>query len=97
MTLANSMSGLIAAAKAIDVVGNNIANSQTIGFKSSIARFTSVSAVGNASGPTAKGGAAGVSADNIFQQFTQGGERSGGRRGGSFRLRAASHVLLVQG
>ena len=72
MTLANSMSGLIAAAKAIDVVGNNIANSQTVGFKSSIARFTSVSAVGNASGPTAKGGAAGVSADNIFQQFTQG-------------------------
>jgi flagellar hook protein FlgE len=72
MTLANSMSGLIAAAKAIDVVGNNIANSQTIGFKSSIARFTSVTAVGNASGPTAKGGAAGVSADNIFQQFTQG-------------------------
>lgn len=72
MTLANSMSGLIAAAKAIDVVGNNIANSQTIGFKSSIARFASVTPVGSAGGPSGRSGSAGVSADNVFQQFTQG-------------------------
>ncbi|MBP7422017.1 MAG: hypothetical protein KA806_01195, partial [Sulfuritalea sp.] len=38
MALSNSLSGLIAAGKALDVIGNNIANSQTIGFKSSIAR-----------------------------------------------------------
>ncbi|MFH1870176.1 MAG: flagellar hook protein FlgE [Pseudomonadota bacterium] len=72
MALANSLSGLIAAAKALDVVGNNIANSQTIGFKSSIARFTNVSAAGKSSGPSDTGSSAGVSADNIFQQFGQG-------------------------
>ncbi|MDP2822958.1 MAG: flagellar hook protein FlgE [Sulfuritalea sp.] len=72
MAFANSLSGLIAAAKALDVIGNNIANSQTIGFKSSIARFTNVAAAGKGSGPADSSSSAGVSADNIFQQLTQG-------------------------
>ena len=72
MAFANSLSGLIAAAKALDVIGNNIANSQTVGFKSSIARFTSISAAGKSSSAADTGSSAGVSADNIFQQLTQG-------------------------
>lgn len=72
MAFANSLSGLIAAGKALDVIGNNIANSQTIGFKSSIARFTNVAAAGNSGKANDTGSSAGVSADNIFQQFGQG-------------------------
>lgn len=72
MALSNSLSGLIAAGKALDVIGNNIANSQTIGFKSSIARFTNVAAAGKGSGPADSAGSAGVSADNVFQNFDQG-------------------------
>jgi flagellar hook protein FlgE len=72
MAFANSLSGLIAASKALDVIGNNIANSQTVGFKSSIARFTSISAAGKSGSAADTGSSAGVSADNIFQQLTQG-------------------------
>jgi flagellar hook protein FlgE len=72
MALSNSLSGLIAAGKAIDVIANNIANSNTIGFKSSIARFTNVAAAGKGSGPADSAASAGVSADNVFQSFDQG-------------------------
>jgi flagellar hook protein FlgE len=72
MAFANSLSGLIAASKALDVISNNIANSQTVGFKSSIARFTSISAAGKSGSAADTGSSAGVSADNIFQQLTQG-------------------------
>lgn len=72
MAFANSLSGLIAAGKALDVIGNNIANSQTIGFKSSVARFTNVAAAGKGSGPADSAASAGVSADNIAQNFEQG-------------------------
>ncbi|MBI5109125.1 MAG: flagellar hook protein FlgE [Rhodocyclales bacterium] len=72
MAFSNSLSGLIAAGKALDVIGNNIANSQTIGFKSSVARFTNVAAAGKGSGPADSAASAGVSADNVFQNFEQG-------------------------
>ncbi len=72
MAFSNSLSGLIAAAKALDVIGNNIANAQTIGFKSSMARFTNVAAAGKGSGPADSSSSAGVSADNVFQDFAQG-------------------------
>jgi flagellar hook protein FlgE len=39
MGFSQGLSGLSAAAKALDVVGNNIANSQTVGFKSGTAAF----------------------------------------------------------
>lgn len=39
MEFAQGVSGLNAAAQALDVIGNNIANAQTIGFKSSSASF----------------------------------------------------------
>jgi flagellar hook protein FlgE len=71
MTFALSLSGLDGASKAIDVIGNNIANSQTIGFKTSKPRFADVyaaSVAGAASGDLS----AGVSTAVINQQFTQG-------------------------
>ncbi|CAK8739667.1 hypothetical protein SODG_003207 [Sodalis praecaptivus] len=39
MGFAQGVSGLNAAAQALDVIGNNIANAQTVGFKSSSASF----------------------------------------------------------
>ncbi|MDP2823746.1 MAG: flagellar hook protein FlgE [Sulfuritalea sp.] len=70
MSFALSLSGLNGAARAIDVVGNNIANSQTVGFKTSKARFADVLPASAAGGPAAAGG--GVSTAIINQQFTQG-------------------------
>ena len=71
MAFANSLSGLIAAGKALDVIGHNIANANTVGFKSAVARFTNVSAAGKGGGAADSAGA-GVSADNVFQSFEQG-------------------------
>lgn len=72
MNLALSLSGLNGASKALDVISNNIANSQTIGFKSSKVRFADVYA---ASAFSTLNGApsAGTSAAVINQQFSQGG------------------------
>ena len=42
MSFSQGLSGLNAAAKALDVVGNNIANSQTIGFKSGSISFSDI-------------------------------------------------------
>lgn len=42
MSLATSLSGLTAASAAIDIIGNNISNLQTVGFKTSKARFVDV-------------------------------------------------------
>ena len=72
MSFASSVSGLTAASKAIDVIGNNIANSQTIGFKSSQARFADVLAAAASGEPSAGAASAGVSADIINQKFDQG-------------------------
>ncbi|MCX7166893.1 MAG: flagellar hook protein FlgE [Rhodocyclales bacterium] len=59
MPFSLSFSGLDSASRAIDVIGNNIANAQTIGFKTSKARFADSSS-------------GGASAAIINQQFTQG-------------------------
>lgn len=70
MAFAASLSGLTGAAKALDVIGNNIANSQTIGFKTSKTRFADVLAASVAGQPA--GASAGVSAALVDQNFTQG-------------------------
>lgn len=72
MSFAASLSGLIGASKAIDIIGNNIANSQTIGFKTSKARFADVLAAAPAGGLSSVLPSPGASADIINQQFTQG-------------------------
>ncbi|TAK54326.1 MAG: flagellar hook protein FlgE [Gammaproteobacteria bacterium] len=66
-----ALSGLNAATSDLNVTANNIANSNTTGFKSSRAEFADVFAAGSAGG----GGAAignGVRLSNVSQQFTQG-------------------------
>ncbi|MFP5404249.1 MAG: flagellar basal body protein, partial [Gammaproteobacteria bacterium] len=42
MSFQQGLSGLNAAAKNLDVIGNNVANSSTVGFKQSQAQFADV-------------------------------------------------------
>lgn len=77
MGFQHGLSGLNAASKNLDVIGHNIANSGTTGFKSSRADFAEMvaSAIGSASGTTS---GIGVSVGAISQQFTQGAINSTG-------------------
>ncbi|BBL22945.1 MULTISPECIES: flagellar hook protein FlgE [Comamonas] len=67
----HGLSGLNASSKNLDVIGHNIANSNTSGFKSSRAEFNEMvaSAMGAASGSNA---GIGVSVAAVSQQFSQG-------------------------
>ena len=71
MSFQQGLSGLNAAAKSLDVIGNNIANANTVGFKGSTTQFADVyaSALNGAGGITA---GIGVKTAAIAQQFTQG-------------------------
>lgn len=66
-----AISGLKAASGELDVIGNNIANSNTSGFKKSRAEFVDVFAVSSIGGATNTPGS-GVRLSSISQQFTQG-------------------------
>ena len=66
-----AISGLKAASGELDVIGNNIANSNTSGFKKSRAEFADVFAVTNVGGSGSTPGS-GVRLAAISQQFTQG-------------------------
>lgn len=72
MGFQHGLSGLNTAAANLDVIGNNIANSNTVGFKASRAQFTDVFA--NALGGGASGNQVGIGSKvaDIAQQFTQG-------------------------
>lgn len=71
MAFQQGLSGLSAASKALDVVGNNVANSSTVGFKSSSGHFADVYASSmSGSGATQVG--IGATLSSVFQQFTQG-------------------------
>lgn len=77
MGFQQGLSGLNAAAKDLDVIGNNVANANTVGFKGSQAQFADVYA--NAQGGST--GAAvgiGVKVAAIAQQFGQGNVTSTG-------------------
>jgi len=71
MGFQQGLSGLNASAKNLDVIGNNVANANTVGFKLSQAQFSDVYA-------SSMGGAAGASAGigtklaTVAQQFSQG-------------------------
>jgi len=71
MGFAASLSGLTGAATAIDIIGNNISNLQTVGFKTSKARFADVLAASLPGGPSADVASAGVSV-TIIRQSDQG-------------------------
>ncbi|MGX5108943.1 flagellar hook protein FlgE [Enterobacter cloacae] len=69
MGFSQGLSGLSAAAKALDVVGNNIANSQTVGFKAGSVSFADIFA--GSSG-------LGVQVAGVSQNFMDGGLMGGG-------------------
>ena len=71
MSFQQALSGLNAAARNLDVIGHNIANSGTTGFKSSRAEFAEAmaSAAGSASGQSV---GIGVNVAAVSQQFKQG-------------------------
>lgn len=69
-----SRSGLDGAQKAIDAIGHNIANSQTVGFKSSRVRFADVFARGAGLGGTNGGSnASGVMTPSVIQRLDDQG------------------------
>ena len=71
MGFQQGLSGLNAAAKNLDVIGNNVSNANTVGFKLSQAQFADVYANSLAgSGGTQVG--IGVRVAEVAQQFTQG-------------------------
>ncbi|MFG6487341.1 flagellar hook protein FlgE [Roseateles sp. BYS78W] len=71
MAFQQGLSGLAAASKNLDVIGNNIANSGTYGAKASRAEFADVYAAAlNGAGSNEIG--IGTSLQSVAQQFTQG-------------------------
>lgn len=71
MAFQQGLSGLNSAAKSLDVISNNVANSGTVGFKSANAHFADVYAASlSGSGASQIGIGAGMA--SVFQQFTQG-------------------------
>ena len=71
MSFQQGLSGLNVSSKALDAIGNNIANSGTVGFKSAAARFADVFASSLAGSGASQVGI-GANVANVFQQFTQG-------------------------
>lgn len=71
MSFQQGLSGLNAAAQNLDVIGNNVSNASTVGFKQSKAEFADV----YANSLTGAGGSQvgiGVKVSQVAQQFTQG-------------------------
>ncbi len=75
MSFQQGLSGLNGAAKSLDVIGNNIANASTVGFKSSQAQFADVYA-NSLNGVGGNQAGIGVKVSQIAQQFTQGNVES---------------------
>jgi flagellar hook protein FlgE len=71
MTFETCLSGLNCASRALDVAGDNISNSNTVGFKSSQAHFADVFAATLASARSSAVGL-GASANTLVQSFKQG-------------------------
>ncbi|MDP8568106.1 flagellar hook protein FlgE [Methylophilus aquaticus] len=71
MAFSQGLSGLNAASKALEVIGNNVSNANTVGFKQSRAEFSDVFAASlSGSGTTQIG--IGTKISDVAQQFTQG-------------------------
>jgi flagellar hook protein FlgE len=70
MGFQQGLSGLNASSKSLEVIGNNIANANTVGAKSARAEFADVYA--NAIGGTANNVGIGVTVAAVAKQFTQG-------------------------
>lgn len=71
MAFQQGLSGLGASSKALDVVGNNVANSSTVGFKSASGHFSDLYAASLSGGSATQVGI-GTTLSSVAQQFTQG-------------------------
>lgn len=71
MSFQQALSGLAAASTSLGAIGNNIANSSTIGFKGANAQFADSFAVAMMGGGTSAVGI-GALVNGVAQQFTQG-------------------------
>ncbi len=71
MPFRTALSGLNAASSELRIIGNNVANAATTGFKESRAEFADVFATSNL-GVTANAIGTGVRVSSVSQQFTQG-------------------------
>lgn len=71
MSFQQGLSGLNAASKNLDVIGNNVANTNTVGFKQSQTQFADVFA-NSLSGGGGNQAGIGVKVADIAQQFSQG-------------------------
>ena len=71
MSFQQGLSGLNAAAKNLDVIGNNVANSNTAGFKQGVASFGDVFAASLGGGGGVEIGI-GTQISGVGQQFSQG-------------------------
>ncbi|MDD2686415.1 MAG: flagellar hook-basal body complex protein [Gallionella sp.] len=71
MSFQQGLSGLNTSSKHLDTIGNNVANSGTVGFKMSQAQFADLFAVSLSGGGGTQAGT-GVKVAAIVQQFTQG-------------------------
>ena len=71
MSFQQGLSGLNAASKNLEVIGNNVANASTVGFKQSRAQFADVYAT-SLTGSGASQIGIGTKLSTVAQQFTQG-------------------------
>ncbi|WP_036303455.1 flagellar hook protein FlgE [Methylotenera sp. L2L1] len=71
MSFQQGLSGLNAASKQLDVIGNNVSNSNTVGFKQARAQFADVFANSITGGGAPQIGI-GTNLSTVAQQFTQG-------------------------
>lgn len=71
MAFQQGLSGLNAASKALEVIGNNVSNANTVGFKQSRAEFADVFAASLSGGSATQIGI-GTTISDVAQQFTQG-------------------------
>lgn len=71
MSFQQGLSGLNAASKNLDVIGNNVANANTVGFKQSQTQFADMFASSLSGGSSVQAGI-GVKVADIAQQFNQG-------------------------
>jgi flagellar hook protein FlgE len=72
MSFQTGLSGLNVASSSLDVIGNNIANANTVGMKYSRTEFAALVAGSLGAGGGANGAGIGASVAAIAQQFTQG-------------------------
>ncbi|RFO95048.1 flagellar hook protein FlgE [Rhodoferax lacus] len=72
MSFQTGLSGLSASSQSLDVIGNNIANANTVGMKSSRGEFSDLVASAIGAGGTSNTAGIGVALSTISQNFSQG-------------------------